>query len=63
MSGKELLAMLEAVGGIKSLRDINVCFENGRDGKSDLTPIRAAFKNTGVQHDPQVTLVFTRENK
>ena len=62
MTAKDLMLVLETIEGLSSLRDINVCFDDGRDGESSLVPVKAIIKNTGVQYDPQLTIIFRREN-
>lgn len=43
----------------KDLGVTEVKFDNGRDGKSDLTNIKGTIKETGVQMDPCKSIVFS----
>lgn len=41
--------------------DIEMYYEDGRDGESSLTRIKAEVQNSGDQHSPQVIMVFKRD--
>ncbi len=43
--------------------DLNMYYENGRDGHSDLTPVKAELSRDTNQHDPHVYLVFKMTNE
>ena len=61
MKTNELMIMLETAKQLGN-SDLSMFFENGRDGHSDLTPVKAELSRDTNQHDPHVYLVFKMDN-
>lgn len=61
MKTSELIVILETAAQLGH-SDLNMYYENGRDGVSDLTSVRAVLEQDTNQHDPHVYLVFKMDN-
>lgn len=61
MRTKELKVILDTAEQLGH-SDIDMFYENGRDGVSDLTRVRAVLQQDTNQHDPSVFLVFKMDN-
>ena len=60
MKTEKLEAALKALRELGHI-DVEVYYEDGRDGKSALTPVVSTLKQMGTKEDPSVALVFYRE--
>ena len=61
MKTNELISILKTAEQLGH-SNLDMFFENGRDGHSDLTKVVAELERDTNQHDPHVYLVFHMDN-
>jgi len=56
---EEVLKAMKELGH----EDVEVFYENGKDGTSDLVPVVATLKQSGTTEDRSVSLVFHKKGR